>query len=56
MIETTEYIKNSREGLTPADKCGIGVKGNAWETMLVNSIKQQNARRLTGEEIMAKTP
>ncbi len=31
--------KNAREGLTPADKVGIGVQGNAWETMLFNSIK-----------------
>ena len=48
--------KNAREGLTPADKCGIGVKGNAWETMLLNSIKYQNSRQLTREEKMTITP
>lgn len=48
--------KNSRQGLTPADKCGIGLKGNAWETMLLNSIKSQNSRNLTGEEKMTITP
>ena len=31
--------KNARQGLTPADKVGIGIKGNAWETMLLNGIK-----------------
>lgn len=48
--------KNTREGLTPADKCGIGIIGNAWETMLLNSIKHNNSRKLTGEENLAKTP
>ena len=31
--------KSARKGLTPADKVGIGIKGNAWETMLLNGIK-----------------
>lgn len=31
--------KNARQHLTPADKCGIGIKGNAWETMLLNSLR-----------------
>ena len=48
--------KNAREGLTPADKCGIGVKGNSWETILLNAIKLQNYRHLTGEEKMTITP
>jgi transposase-like protein len=48
--------KNSRQGLTPADKCGIGVQGNKWETMLLNSIKQNNSRDLTGEEKTMITP
>lgn len=33
--------KNARQGLTPADKVGVGVQGNAWETMLLNGIKMQ---------------
>lgn len=48
--------KDARNGLTPADKVGIGVNGNAWETMLLNGIKQQNSRQLTGEEKMTITP
>jgi transposase-like protein len=30
--------KSARKHLTPADKCGIGVNGNAWETILLNSL------------------
>ena len=30
--------KSAREDLTPADKCGIGVQGNRWNTLLLNSI------------------
>ena len=48
--------KNTREGLTPADKCGIGIIGNAWETMLLNSIRLNNSRKLTGEEKTEITP
>ena len=48
--------KNAREGLTPADKCGIGLSGNAWETMLLNAIKLNNSRKTTGEEKMMITP
>lgn len=48
--------KSARKELTPADKCGIGVQGNAWETMLLNAIKQQNSRNLTGEKKMMITP
>jgi transposase-like protein len=47
--------KNSRQGLTPADKCGIGVNGNRWNTLLLNSIKQQKATSLTGEEKMIES-
>lgn len=36
--------KNSRRGLTPADKVGIGVQGNKWETMLLNSIKKYDTK------------
>ena len=48
--------KNSRQNLTPADKCGVGIKGNAWENMLLQSIKSQNSRHLTGEEKITITP
>jgi len=48
--------KNARQGLTPADKCGIGVQGNAWETILLNSIKYKNTCDLTAEEKMPITP
>ena len=30
--------KNSRQGLTPADKAGIGIKGSVWEVLLTNAI------------------
>src|SRR3990167_4851777 len=42
--------KNVKDKKTPAEKCGIGVNGNRWNTLLLNSIKQQNSRHLTGEE------
>jgi len=48
--------KNARQNLTPADKCGIGIQGNAWETLLLNSIKLQNSRNLTGDEKTMITP
>ncbi len=47
--------KNAREGLTPADKCGVGVQGNAWNTLLLNAIKQK-VPNLTGEEKMTISP
>lgn len=47
--------KNARQGLTPADKVGIGVNGNRWNTLLLNSIKQQKATQLTGEENMIES-
>lgn len=31
--------KNVKDKTTPAEKCGIGLDGNAWETMLLNSLK-----------------
>ena len=48
--------KSARKGLTPADKCGIGLNGNAWENLLLKSIKHQNSRHLTGEEKIKITP
>ena len=47
--------KSARKGLTPADKCGVGINGNAWETMLLNGIKLQKATNLTAEENMIKS-
>ena len=47
--------KNARDGLTPAEKVGVGVNGNRWNTMLLNSIKQQKATNLTGEENMIES-
>ncbi|MBU0958181.1 MAG: DDE-type integrase/transposase/recombinase [Nanoarchaeota archaeon] len=47
--------KNTRDKLTPAEKCGIGVNGNRWNTLLLNSIKQQKATNLTGEENVIKS-
>jgi len=45
------YIrKSARKKLTPAEKCGIGIEGNRWNTLLLNSIKQQKATNLTTEE------
>lgn len=48
--------KNVKDKTTPAEKCGIGVNGNRWNTMLLNSIKQQNSQHLTGEEKIVITP
>lgn len=47
--------KNARDKLTPAEKCGVGVNGNRWNTLLLNSIKQQKATNLTGEENVIKS-
>lgn len=47
--------KSAREKLTPADKCGVGVNGNRWNTLLLNSIKQEKATALTSEEKMIES-
>lgn len=47
--------KSAREDLTPADKCGIGVQGNRWNTLLLNSIKQK-VPIVTGEDNLAISP
>ena len=44
--------KGVKDKKTPAERCGIEVKGNRWETMLLQSIKQPN---LTGEQNVMKT-
>ncbi len=48
--------KSAKQNLTPADKCGIGVNGNRWETMLLNSIEFNNSLNLTEEDKIAITP
>ena len=45
--------KGVKDNLTPAERCGIGIKGNRWEGMLINSLKVPNA---TGGQKMAKSP
>lgn len=47
--------KSARKHLTPAEKCGIGVNGNRWNTLLLNSIKHQKATSLTAEEKMIES-
>jgi len=47
--------KGVKDKKTPAERCGIGLQGNRWETMLLQSIKQ-NSRHLTGEEKTNETP
>ncbi len=48
--------KSARENLTPADKCNIGLNGNRWEIMLLNSIKHNNSLQATGKENLMITP
>ncbi len=45
--------KGVKDKLTPAERAGIGVKGNRWETMLLNSLKVPH---LTGEAEMEESP
>lgn len=45
--------KRVRDKLTPAELCGIGLNGNRWNTLLLNSLKVSN---LTGEEKIVKSP
>ena len=37
-----KWVKNVKDKTTPAEKCGIGVEGNAWETLLISAIKNNN--------------
>lgn len=48
--------KDVKNKTTPADKCEIGLNGNRWNTLLMNSIKQEKATQLTGEEKMVISP
>ena len=45
--------KGVKDNLTPAERCGIGIKGNRWEGMMINSLKVPNA---TGGQNLAKSP
>jgi len=45
--------KGVKDKLTPAQRCGIEVQGNKWETMLVKALE---VPQLTGEKNMAKSP
>ena len=52
--------QNAKDKITPAEKCGIGINGNRWETMLLNSIKQTQIKQevpiATGEQILRISP
>ncbi len=39
--------KGVKDKMTPAQRCGIDVKGNRWETMLMKSLEGQNGERKT---------
>lgn len=39
--------KGVKDNLTPAERCGIGIKGNRWEVMLVKALKEQKLNNLT---------
>jgi len=45
--------KGVNDKLTPAERCGIGLKENRWNTLLLNSLKVPKA---TGEEKIMKSP
>ena len=45
--------KGVKDKLTPAERCGIEVQGNKWETMLIKSLE---VPQLTGDRNMAKSP
>jgi putative transposase len=49
------FIKKAeKDKLTPAERCGIGINGNRWHTLLLNSIKQ--VPQATGEENLEISP
>jgi len=41
--------KGVKDKLTPAQRCGIEINGNAWENLLLNAVRQK-ATQLTGEQ------
>jgi transposase-like protein len=49
------FIKKcEKDNLTPAERCGIGLTGNRWHTLLLNSIKQ--VPQATGEDNLMISP
>ena len=42
--------KGVKDKLTPAQRCGIEIVGNTWHNLLLNSIKEEKATQLTGEQ------
>ena len=59
------YIrKGVKDKMTPADRVGVGVNGNRWNTMLMNSLNNtpiivkeiENSRHLTQEQKLTITP
>ena len=48
--------KDVRNKTTPADKCGVGVVGNRWNSLLMESIKFQNSLNATWKENLMITP
>ena len=36
--------KTVKDETTPAEKCGIGIDGNRWNTLLINSLKDNNGK------------
>jgi len=47
--------KRVKDKLTTAERCGIEINGNKWHTLLLNSIEQQKATQLTGEQNVIKS-
>lgn len=47
--------KGVTDKLTPAERCGIGIKGNRWNTLLLNAIKQK-VPQATGEQNLMISP
>jgi len=50
------FIKKcEKDKLTPAERCGIGINGNRWHTLLLNLIKQK-VPHATGEDNLEISP
>ncbi|MBI3050893.1 hypothetical protein HYY74_00365 [Candidatus Woesearchaeota archaeon] len=42
-MELANWARVGNHNQTTADRCGIGVEGNRWETLLSNSLKVPQA-------------